>query len=371
MKNKIRNSIIGLMFILSPIKSEALNIAVIAPQEGVYQKFGQEIISGVQTAVNHINASGGLRGEKINLITVDDQCDNNIAISTAQMLAVNISEADKVALVIGPYCSNSLKEVTDIYGRAKIFEIIPIAVNSKLFTDKPEGLVTLAGYTEQQSADFYQYYKQRFSGEKVALIYDSNDRDTIDMAAALQQEFQKNGKLDLLQAYSYASFEDIEAMAEEVLKDKQHIAYILGNSKQTAEIASELKEEKKDFIIFTNKYVAQEDYDKIMGRQADDMYYFGLPSLKDNPDFAGTLVHLRLAGVEPEGLGVYGYSAVKLWEELVKGADSFEYEELAAELKKGKIRTTWGEVEFKDGAPANSLNFSIYKRNNGQYTQVY
>lgn len=348
-----------------------MNIAVIAPREGEYQKFGQEIISGVQTAVNHINRSGGLRGEKINLITVDDQCDKNIAISTAQMLAVNISEADKVALVIGPYCSNSLKEVADIYSKAKIFEIIPVAVNEKLFTTKPEGMVALAGYKERQSADFYNYYNKRFSGEPVAIIYDSNDRDTIDMAAALQQEFQKNGKLDLLQAYSYASFEDIEALAEEVLKDKQHIAYVLGDSEQTAEIASELKAENKDFIIFTNKYVAQEDYDKIMGSQADDMYYFGLPSLKDNPDFAGTLVHLRLAGVEPEGLGVYGYSAVKLWEELVKKANSFEYEKLASELKSGKIKTTWGEVEFKNGAPADSLNFSIYKRKDGQYTQVY
>lgn len=41
---------------------------------------------------------------------VDDQCDDRIAVSTAQMMAVNVSERDKMSLVIGPYCSNALQK---------------------------------------------------------------------------------------------------------------------------------------------------------------------------------------------------------------------------------------------------------------------
>ena len=42
-----------------------VNIAVIAPQAGESQIFGEELISGVKMAVDGINAQGGLRGEKI------------------------------------------------------------------------------------------------------------------------------------------------------------------------------------------------------------------------------------------------------------------------------------------------------------------
>ena len=66
-----------------------------------------------------------------------------------------------------------------------------------------------------------------------------------------------------------------------------------------------------------------------MGSYSQGTYFIGLPSLKDNPDFTETLVKLRLLGVEPEGLAVYGYSAIMLWQEIVSKADSFKYQKLA------------------------------------------
>ena len=73
-----------------------VNVAVIAPKAGEYKALGDEIISGVRIAVDDINGQGGLKGEKINLITVDDQCDDRLAVSTAQMMAVNTSPKDKI-----------------------------------------------------------------------------------------------------------------------------------------------------------------------------------------------------------------------------------------------------------------------------------
>ena len=65
-------------FLFAPNARSALNIGVIAPLAGEYQKVGEELVSGVRTAVDEINSQGGLKGEKINLIMVDDQCDCRI-----------------------------------------------------------------------------------------------------------------------------------------------------------------------------------------------------------------------------------------------------------------------------------------------------
>lgn len=104
---------------------------------------------------------------------------------------------------------------------------------------------------------------------------------------------------------------------------------------------------------------------------AEGSYFVALPSLKDKPSFTETLVRLRLQGAEPEGLGVYSYSAVKLWQELVDKADSFKYGDLAKALGKDKVETVWGERTFVNGNPDKSINYGIYKLEGGEYTQVY
>ncbi len=372
MKKTFGKIISVLSLFLSGAASADVNIAVIAPKAGEYESLGSEIISGVRIAVEDINARGGLRGEKINLITVDDQCDDRLAVSTAQMIAVNTSPKDKMSLVIGPYCDNAFDEVSAIYAKAGIFQIIPTTVSASEGARNHKGLVKMVGYKDRQGKDFYNYYKKHFADKRVALVYDSDNREIVEIAAAIQSEFRKEGDADKLRAFSFETYNhDYSRLAGAIFKNSIDLAYILGQSRSIAKLSKELKSEKKDFVIFTNKYQAQEEFNKIMGDLAEGSYFIALPSLKDNPNFAETLVKLRLLGVEPEGLSVYGYSAVKLWEELVGKADSFAYDKLASVLNSQSVDAGWGETMFNNGNPQNSINYGIYRLQSGEYTQVY
>lgn len=334
---------------------------------------GDEIISGVRIAVEDINARGGLNGEKINLITRSmTNGDDGLAVSTAQMMAVNTSPKDKMSLVIGPYCDNAFDEVAAIYAKANIFQIIPTTISAREATKNHKGLVKMVGYKDRQGKDFYNYYKNNFADKRVALVYDSNNREIVEIAAAIQGEFRKEGDADKLRAFSFETYnQNYGRLADAIFKNNIDLAYILGKSRSIAKLSKELKSEKKDFVIFTNKYQAQDDFNRIMGDLAEGSYFIALPSLKDNPNFAETLVKLRLLGVEPEGLSVYGYSAVKLWEELVEKADSFSYNKLASVLNSQSVDTGWGETMFNNGNPQNSINYGIYQLQSGEYTQVY
>lgn len=355
-----------------PEAYSAVNIGVIAPLAGEYQTAGEELVSGVRTAVDEINSQGGLKGEKINLIMVDDQCDDRIAVSTAQMMAVNVSSRDKMSLVVGPYCSNSLQKIASIYAKAGILQIIPTAVSSSLKSDKYKGLVKMVGYKTRQAGDFFNFYQEHFPDRKVALIYDRNNKDVVEVAAAVQKLFTDAGKTAAFQSYNFQNYDDeYERIADEVIKDGNKIAYLMGKSKRVARMAKSLKSEREDFIIFVNKYQAQKEFRRELGKKANGIFVVSLPSLKDSPDFAETLVKLRLLGVEPEGLSVYGYSAVQLWSELVVKADSFKYDNLAAALAQNKFDTGWGEMMFNNGDPSNSITYGIYQIKDGEYTQVY
>lgn len=373
MKIKLSYIILILGVFLSSGANAVINMAVIAPRAGELKPFGDELVQGAQIAVEDINAQGGINGERINLIIVDDQCDDSLAISTAQMMAVNSTPEDKMHMVIGPYCQNSFSQVADIYARAKIFQIIPTAVSSQNTSHKQGGLVKLLGKKERQGEDVFNFYEQNFEGNRLALVYDSGIREVVDIAAALQQEFRNRDLSKYLGTFNFADYEDdYEKMATEILNMGASVAYILGNSEDIENLSHELKHEDEEFIIFTNRYQVDTNYIESMGNHAKGTYMVGLPSLKNNPDFTETLVKMRLLGIEPEGLGVYSYSAVKLWQNLAVQNKSFQYDKLAHSIETERFITPWGEIMFNEGIPDIELNYGIYQiKDNGEYTQVY
>lgn len=359
------------IFFVNSLAFADVNVVIITPKEGRYEQLGSELLNGAQIAVDSINDNGGLQGQKINLVHIDDQCDDTLSISTAQMMALNSSKEDKVSLVIGPYCSNAFDEVSDIYANAKIFQIIPTTMGVNNFKQNHKGLVKLVGSKERQGKDFYNFCQERYSDKMVAVIYDSNDRDIVDIAVTIQAEFVKEKMSDRLKSFDYNRYKNADKLTDAVIESGARLAYILGDPDRVIETFRELKTKNKNFVIFTNKYQVIEEYSNKLGDLAENSYMIALPSLKDNPAFTEELVRLRLLGVEPEGLSVYSYTAVKLWEDLVEQTKSFDYDKLAKKLQTSKFETTWGEVMFNNGAPKDDINYCIYKLRNDHIEKVY
>lgn len=361
----------GLFFPLRTAQA-VINMAVVAPRAGELKIFGDELVNGVKIAVDDYNRQGGVLGERINLVIVDDQCDDTLAVSTAQMMAVNSSEKDKMDVVIGPYCSNSFDRVAAIYASAKIFQIIPISVSREAAASRYDGLVKMVGSIEQQGEDFYHFYLKNFDGKPVALVYDSSMREVVEIAAEVQKQFLSGNRLKLLKSYNFANYKDnLSRMTEEIVGDQNEIVYVLGKAKAIAKLSRDIIDEKNDMVIFTDRYQARDTYRQLMGDLAEGSYMTALPSFKNRPDFTETLVRLRLQGMEPEGLGMYGYAAVGLWQELAGKAGTLDYNALAKALVGSKLETAWGEAEYSGGNPLKSLNYGIYRLENGEYTQVY
>ena len=343
-----------------------INIALIAPKAEEFAKQGKQLIDGAKHAVDEINSSGGLLGKKVKLITIDDQCNDSIAISTAQM--ITILKENKIDLVIGPYCANSFAEVADIYAKAKIFQIIPTTVNYSQAKVIKKGLVKMLGYNLQQSKAFFDFYNREFAGKKIALIYNKDFTESKEDIDAIVEEFGKHGKSVVLKTYDYAQTnKDYYDLAEIIRNDGNEIAFVLGHEKNIRKMAKALKEENEDFIIFTNKYAAGERFFSYLEDLAEDTYFLELQGQGDDPEFAETLVKLRLRGFDIDGLSLYGYSAVNLWKTLVTRARSFSYDKLSAEINNKNIKTEFGYKMFNNGAPKNNEKYAVYQYKNGNF----
>ena len=347
-----------------------MTVAVITPKAGVWAKQGAELTAGAKKAAEEINANGGLLKQKIKILDIDDQCNDSIAVSTAQMLALRKDK--KIALVIGPYCSNSFEAVAQTYASAKIFQIIPTTVDFAQAKTVQKGLIKMLGYTSQQAVDFFKYYNAHFAGEKVAIISNVNNAQSSEIAQAVNDQFAKHGKTVVVQNYTYDMAQnDYEKLAKRVIKDGNKLAFVTGSAKQIRKTARYLKEKNKNFIVFINKYQATEEYFKSLEELAEGTYVLELSGKNDDPEFAETLVKLRLSGFETDGLALYGYSALKLWEALVKKAGSFDYAKVSAKANNGKIKTDLGNHMFHNGAPKDNESYAVYLYQNGHFSKVY
>lgn len=337
-----------------------ITIALVAPMVDEYQRQGAELTLGVERAIDEINQQGGILKQKISLLKIDDQCNDSIAISTAQMLTILHNK--KISLVIGPYCANAFERVADIYAAARIFQIIPTAVDYKQAKTIKKGLVKMLGYTDQAAKDFFAFYNANFAGDRIALVSNLDDDESISAAKAIEHEFKIHGKSALLYSYNYQMTQkNYSDLAEKILQNGEQLAFLLGSPANIRKMALALRNNSKDFVIFINKTQTGDKFFAALDDLAEGIYLMELKGTVDDPEFVETLVRLRLNGFEAEGLSLYGYSAVKLWQNLVQKAQSFDYDKLSAALNNKTIRTELGYKMFHNGAPKVSESYYIYR----------
>ena len=361
--------IISVVILLSAQNVEAFNIAVIAPKVGRMERFGNELIEGAQIAVDVINENGGLMGEKLNLIAIDDRCEDAFSISTAQMIALNSSKNDRIDLVVGPYCENKFDEVADIYEKNEIIRIIPMPLNEKQATMQYKGLLKIGGLMSNQAKIFVDYYQRNSIGKNVAFVYDSTIPKTTETAFEIQMLFNRKG-LYGLKLFDMASYDKkYDDLVEEIVLNSQ-IVYILGKDEPTAVVVQKIQEEKADSEIFVDAYMATDHIFRELGNFVEGVYFMAYKNIKDDPYFTEKLVDLRIRGKEPKGLGIYGYAAVNLWMQMVEDAKSVNFLKLDSLKNKNEYELPWGMTKFENGNAINSGNYSLYQIKNGEYTQA-
>lgn len=116
---------------MTAMAADEIVIGCIQDLSGATQALGNSVMEGVRTAVNEINAAGGINGATIVLKEYDTAADVTAAVN-AYMTAVDVDECD---LLIGPPIANivnGLKSFTDDGG----VPFITFAVDPACYTDQ-------------------------------------------------------------------------------------------------------------------------------------------------------------------------------------------------------------------------------------------
>ncbi len=115
-------SALGGPFIIKARGEEPIKIGVDNPLTGVYTALGKNENTGMQLAVDQINAKGGVLGRQVQLVVEDSTSDKtDIAVQKARKLI----QGDQVNFIIGNVNSSHAIAIAGVASELKVLHIVP------------------------------------------------------------------------------------------------------------------------------------------------------------------------------------------------------------------------------------------------------
>ena len=164
-----------------------LKIGVILPLTGGSSDMGNSARVGAQVAVNEINAVGGYRGRKFELVIRDDQANPDIGLKHAQELVLT----EKVAATVG-FCNTGVAmKALDVFQTNAHLLIVTCATGTAITAKYPaaDSYIFRTSARDALQSQFLVADIAKHNLKKVALLVDSSgygDGGLKDLEAALQ-----------------------------------------------------------------------------------------------------------------------------------------------------------------------------------------
>ncbi len=310
----------------------SISIAVEAPLTGSQASNGQDMLRGVQLAVNQYNAKGGYNGRKVVIVKADDKADPSIANKVA-----NKAIKAGVVAVVGPYNSSVGIVNLPTYVKAKV---VPVHMTS---TDDTTGKgVTLQPKNSQISpveAD-YILNRSKWAPSKVSMLVDPSAY-TKSMADRLESTLKAKG-VEVTRVAIAEGQPSYATQISQALTNNPTVVYLSTYNPEGAIIAKELKATGNPAKCFAGLANQVPQFITDAGIPASQHCVFsGVPDPTQMASAKSYVTAYKKAfpGKQPGTWGTFTYdSARALFRAWDQAKDPFSYPKVLAKLRQ---TTNW------------------------------
>jgi branched-chain amino acid transport system substrate-binding protein len=324
-----------------PAQAEVL-IGVAGPMTGKNAWFGEQMERGAALAVADLNAAGGVLGQQVELVTVDDFCDPEQAVAAAKKLV-----SDGVIFVVGHYCSGASIPASEIYEAAGVLMISPTSSNPVLTELGRANVFRVQPRDDAVGVVAGNYLADHWPGKKIAILHDNT---TFGKGVAELTKKQLNNRSlteTIYQAYvpgqnNYGA-EVADLQAADIV-----VAFVGGYHTEIALMARAAHERGYPLQLIAGLTLATEEFGLIGGPGAEGTLFIDNPDARQNAEAAPVVERFRASGFEPEGSTLNDYCAVQVWAQAAEKASSLELPAMIASLRNHQFDTVLGPIGFDE-----------------------
>ena len=341
-------ALFGLAFARSPARADTL-IGLATPLSGPVAWTGARTAEGAELAIAVLNKKNGVLGQRIRMITVDDNCSGDQAVAAANKLV----EAGVVA-VVGHDCSGAAIPASVVYAKARILMISTFATNPQLTERGLQDVFRTVGRDDVQGRMAADFLIERFGNKPIGILHDGLPYGK-GLAEEVKKQLNAHGITEALFAAIDPGKTDYSDVVQKLQATGVAVLYYGGYPPEAGLIIRQAREQGYDLQLVGGDGVATEDFWMIAGpAAAEGTFVTYVPNTLvthvPNPTTSeGDLVK-ALAGrkaTEVQSI-VSAYAAVQAWAQAAEKAGTVQPGAVAKALHSYQFDTVLGRIGFDE-----------------------
>jgi branched-chain amino acid transport system substrate-binding protein len=359
-----------LVFLLSevPVLSAPIKIGYAGPLSGSLALFGIPGLRATEIAAEKYNAAGGINGELISVVAVDDLCSSSQAEVAANALA-----AENVAAVVGHVCSNATQAALDVYKLEDVISISPASSNAGLTQggDYPNFLRTISP-DDVQAAIQVQYILDELQLTDIAIVHDGGSYSSDLAGFAGDLILQSDYGEVVLNASIIPGIDDYSSIVEDIGTSGAQILIYSGLEPEAAGILNEMRLQNIQIPFLSCDAIKIDAFIANAGVNAEGAYVTSYPDISTNMIARSAAeAHVALYGDAPGPYFYNAYAAAICLIESIDRTDSTNTSLLIDVLKTQSFATPIGTTRFDRDGDVIGLGYAVYQVQSGQFVEVF
>lgn len=333
-----------------------IKIALVIPATGPLTQYGDMVKDGVNTAVEMVNAAGGINGQKVTTEVVDDSCEPKQG-----PVAANRVVNDKVHFVVGPVCSGATIAATPIYENEQVVMVSPSATSPAVTDGKNYHFIfRTIGRDDQQGPAAAEFIATKIKPKKVAVLHDKQAYGQ-GIATTVRDDLKKAGVDVVLFEGINPGDSDYSAVITKLKSAGADFVYFGGYHPEMGLLLRQAGEQGLKARWMGPEGVGNPTINSIAGPAVEGMLLTLPADFSTNPDNAAIVKAFKDKKRDPSGaFDLTSYAAAQVIMDSIKavGDDS---QKVADYMHKTTFDTPIGKISFNKQGDLNAFRFDVFE----------
>lgn len=312
---------------------DVIRIGEVGSMTGSEATFGISTHNGVDLAIRQINAAGGIKGKKLEVIALDDQGKPEEAATAVTKLITQ----NGVTAILGEVASSRSLAMAPIAQQHGIPMITPSSTNPKV-TQIGDFIFRVCFIDPFQGHVMAKFAAENLKLKKVAILRDVKNDYSVGLANFFSETFKKaGGEIVIDQSYSAGDM-DFKSQLTAIRAKAPEAIFVPGYYTEVGLIGRQARELGLKVPLMGGDGWDSPKLKEIGGEALNGSYFSNHYSAEDKAPHVQEFIskYKEAFGVIPDGLAAMGYDAAKVLADGMTRAKSLNPADIKAALAETK-----------------------------------
>ncbi|WP_456636065.1 ABC transporter substrate-binding protein [Bradyrhizobium sp. USDA 10063] len=340
----LRAAMLAFAAVATPaMAQEEVRIGLVEPLTGSVAYNGNSVVEGAKLAISEVNAAGGILGKQVRLVIEDGQCQPAASVNAVEKLV----QKDKVALLVGAFCSSATAAIMPVAQKYKIPLITAVSSKADLTEQRNRYFFRAAETDALMARAFAKILAQGLKLNSVAYVGVNDDwgRGGVD---EFNRDLSELGVKAALVEYFDHGATDFFTLLAKLRAAKSDGLFVAAETQDGSILVKQIREMGLTTKVFGVGSWATADFIKLAGEAAEGIYaavpYVSSLDTPRNQIFVKT--YEAAYKVKPGKYGAAGYNALHIAAAAIARAGSIDAEAIREALHKTRYEAPNGVYQF-------------------------